>query len=135
MNILVIDGQGGKMGRELIEELLLRMKDADITAVGTNSVATMAMMKGGAVKAATGENAVVVGCKSADVIAGPIGILCADALLGEITPKMAKAVGQSSALKVLIPVKKCGIAVAGSPNQPLSELIKDAADKVLDALK
>jgi len=135
MNVLVIDGQGGRIGKQLVEELLLYMPKDEISAVGTNSIATAAMIKGGAVKAATGENAVIVGCRTADVIIGPIGILSADALLGEITPKMAKAVGQSKADKILIPVNKCGIAVAGTINMSLSDLIKDAVNKAMELQK
>lgn len=93
MNILVIDAQGGGIGRQLVAELLRRMPSAEITAVGTNSAATAAMLKAGAHHAATGENAVVVGCRRADVIVGPIGIVIADSLWGEVTPKMAVAVG------------------------------------------
>ncbi len=132
MNVLVIDGQGGGMGRQLIEALCLRLPKAELIAVGTNSIATASMIKGGAIKAATGENAVIVGCRNADIIIGPIGIISADSLLGEITPQMAKAVGQSRATKILIPINKCGIIVAGGVNAPLSALIKDAVDKVVE---
>ena len=134
MNILVIDGQGGGMGRQLVDALFLQLPEADITAVGTNSIATSAMIKGGAKKAATGENAVIVGCRNADIIIGPIGILSADSLLGEITAEMANAIGQSAATKILIPVNKCGIIVAGVANVPLSALIKDAVDKAIEII-
>ena len=87
MEILVIDGQGGGLGRQLVAAVKKAVPQAVVTAIGTNSAATSAMLKAGADRAATGENAVVVGCRRADVILGPIGIVMADALLGEITPK------------------------------------------------
>ena len=95
MNILIIDAQGGGIGKQLVASVRKNLPDADITAVGTNTVATTAMLKAGADRGATGENAVVVNCRRADVIIGPIGIVIADALLGEITPLMAAAVAQS----------------------------------------
>ena len=104
--ILIIDGQGGRIGSQLIEALRERIKDAEITAVGTNSIATANMLKASPDSAATGENPVIVACRKADVIAGPVGIVIADSLGGEVTPKMAKAVGQSNAARVLIPVNR-----------------------------
>ena len=112
MKILIVDGQGGGIGRQLVEALR-REGERDITCVGTNAIATSAMLRAGATRAATGENAVVVACREAEVIAGPVGIVIADALLGEVTPRMAAAVGQSRARKVLIPVNQCGNFVAG----------------------
>ena len=103
MHVLIIDAQGGGIGRQLVAAIRQTIPEAVITAVGTNSVATSAMRKAGAHDAATGENAVVVACRKADVIVGPIGIVIADSLLGEITPVMATAVGQSSAKRILIP--------------------------------
>ena len=105
MEILVIDGQGGGLGRQLVAAVKKAVPQAVVTAIGTNSAATSAMLKAGADRAATGENAVVVGCRRADVILGPIGIVMADALLGEITPAMAQAVAQSDARRILIPAK------------------------------
>jgi hypothetical protein len=101
--------------------------------VGTNTVATAAMRKAGADRAATGENAVIVGCRTADVIMGPIGIVIADALLGEITPAMAAAVGQSRAKRVLIPVNHCDNIVVGVPDLNLSRLIRMAVDELGEA--
>jgi len=134
MNILIIDGQGGKLGRELVESIRTKFPDAVITAVGTNCTATLAMMKGGATHAATGENAAIVACRKADVIVGPIGIVIADSLFGEITPAMAVAVGQSPANKILIPVNKCENIVAGIRNVSLSALLSDALDKISEIL-
>ena len=105
--VLVIDGQGGGLGRQLVSALAAACPEAELTAVGTNSLAANAMLKAGASRAATGENAVVVNCRRADVIVGPIGIVIADALLGEITPAMAAAVCQSGARRVLVPINHC----------------------------
>ena len=130
MKVLVIDGQGGGLGRQLVAGLSVQCPEAQLTAVGTNSLATSAMHKAGAVRAATGENAVVVNCRHADVIVGPIGIVIADALLGEITPAMAAAVCQSSARRVLVPINHCENYVVGVPEQPVSQLVSAAAQKV-----
>lgn len=131
MQVMVIDAQGGGIGRQLIAALKQAASDLQIIAVGTNSAATAAMLKAGADKAATGENAVVVNARRADVIAGPIGIVVADSLLGEITPAMAAAVGQSSAHRILIPVSHCDTSVAGMPELPMGTLIQSAAEMIL----
>lgn len=128
--VLVIDGQGGGLGRQLVSALAAACPEAELTAVGTNSLAANAMLKAGASRAATGENAVVVNCRHADVIVGPIGIVIADALLGEITPAMAAAVCQSGAKRVLVPINHCENYVAGVPDQPVSQLVAAAAQKV-----
>ena len=130
MEILVIDGQGGGLGRQLVAAVKKAVPQAVVTAIGTNSAATSAMLKAGADRAATGENAVVVGCRRADVILGPIGIVIADALLGEITPAMAAAVCQSPARRVLVPINHCENIVVGVPDQPLGQLVAAAAQKV-----
>lgn len=128
--VLVIDGQGGGLGRQLVSALAAACPEAELTAVGTNSLAANAMLKAGASRAATGENAVVVSCRHADVIVGPIGIVIADALLGEITPAMAAAVCQSGAKRVLVPINHCENYVVGVPDQPVSQLVAAAAQKV-----
>jgi hypothetical protein len=130
LNILVIDGQGGRIGKQIIEGLKQTDIEADITAVGTNSIATSTMLKAGAEAAATGENAVIVSCRHADIIAGPVGIVIADSLLGEITPAMAVAVGQSGAVKFLIPVNQCNNNILGVENLSTGALIKDLIDKI-----
>ena len=130
MKILVIDGQGGKMGAALTDQIKKNMPDVEVVAVGTNSLATSAMLRAGADAAATGENPVVVNCTWADVIVGPIGIVIADALLGEITPVMAAAVCQSSATRVLIPVNHCENYIVGVPDQPIGSLVAAAVQKV-----
>ena len=130
VKVLVIDGQGGGLGRQLVAALSAQCPDIRLTAVGTNSLAANAMLKAGAQRAATGENAVVVNSRRADIIVGPIGIVIADALLGEITPAMATAVCQSNATRVLIPVNHCENYIVGVPDQPISSLVAAAVQKV-----
>jgi threonine/homoserine efflux transporter RhtA len=114
MNILVIDGQGGRLGRKLLESIRKTCPEAHITAVGTNSMATEYMMNSNcANQLATGENAVIVACRSAQIIVGPFGIATADAMMGEISPAMANAVASSAAYRVLIPMNLCNTYVAG----------------------
>lgn len=134
MNILIIDAQGGGVGRQLVLAIRARFPNADITAVGTNAAATSAMMKAGASRAATGENAVVVCSRRADVIVGAIGIVIADAMLGEITPRMAAAVAQSGAKRILLPVSHCDNIVAGVAGQTVARLV-DAAVQELEKLQ
>lgn len=134
-NILVIDGQGGRIGREIIERLKTECPNACITAVGTNSMATAAMLKGGADQAATGENAVMVNAAAADILIGPVGIVVADALLGEITPAMAAAVGRSRALKLLIPVNQCNNIIVGVGKLSVKAMLDDVIDRVKDAIE
>ncbi len=128
--ILVIDGQGGQMGSQIIREILSRFDGVHIMAVGTNATAAAAMLKAGAAQAASGENPVIVACRRADVIIGPIGIVIADALLGEVTARMAAAVGQADAIRLLIPVNRCENIVAGVSNLSVSQLIADAMAKL-----
>ncbi len=130
MNILIIDAQGGGLGKQLVANIKESFPLCDITAVGTNNTATAAMLKAGATNAATGENAVIVGCRKADIIIGPIGIVIADALLGEITPAMAVAVGQSAAKRILIPVNHCDNIIAGVPDLSVGRLIQNVMDKI-----
>ena len=130
MNILVIDAQGGGIGKQLVSAIKDNISGAVVTAVGTNSIATSAMIKAGADKAATGENAVVVNSRKADVIVGPIGIVIADALLGEITANMAIAVSTSNAKRILIPVSHCDNIVAGAVNMNVSSLIQSAISEL-----
>lgn len=130
MNILVVDAQGGGIGRQLTAALKQNIPKAVVTAVGTNSMATSVMLKEGADHAATGENAVVVGARNADVIVGPVGIVIADSLFGEITSAMATAIGQSRAKRILIPVSHCDNMVAGVREASISSLVQDAVEKV-----
>ncbi len=129
-NILIIDGQGGKIGKQLIEAIKARLKNVEITAIGTNGIATSNMIKGGADNAATGENPVVVCSRSADIIIGPLGIIMADSLLGEVTAKMALAVSQSKATRILLPFNRCGNIIVGVPDLSLTALIASTVDTV-----
>jgi hypothetical protein len=125
-NVLIIDGQGGKIGKLLIEEIKKSLPELNIIAIGTNSIATSNMIKGGAQQAATGENPVITACRYVDVIIGPIGIVIADSLMGEVTPAMAVAVGQSRAAKILIPMNKCDKMIVGAKNMPAAEMVEEA---------
>lgn len=130
MNILIVDAQGGGVGKQLVAAVKEAVSEANIIAVGANSMATSQMLKAGADEAATGENPVVVACRKADVIMGPIGIVIADSMNGEITPKMATAIGQSEAKKILIPLNTCNNIVVGVENKNLKILINDAVDYI-----
>lgn len=126
MRLLVIDAQGGGIGRQVVSAVKSKFPAMEITAVGTNGTASSAMLKAGADHAATGENAVIVGCRRADVIIGPIGIVIADSLHGEITPAMAVAVGQSMARRILIPVNQCDNLVVGVSDYSVGRLVEAA---------
>ena len=130
MEILVVDGQGGRIGQQLVRAIKARWPELRVLAVGTNSMATAAMLKGGADQGATGENALLVACRRAEIILGPLGIVIADALLGEISPAMALAVGQSPAKKILIPMNQCDNIVAGVAELPVGKLLESALAKL-----
>ena len=130
MNILVIDAQGGGIGKQIVSALKKRYPEQYITAVGTNSLATSSMLKAGADTAATGENPVIVCSRRADVILGPVGIVIADALLGEITAAMAAAVGQSPAKRILVPVNHCDNYIVGVTDLSMAKLIEGVVVEV-----
>ncbi len=130
MTVLVIDAQGGGIGRQLVSSVRQELPEATVLAVGTNSAATAAMLKAGAHQAATGENAVAVACRRADVIVAPIGAVIADSMLGEITPKMAAAVARSDAKRVLIPFNHCDNIIVGVADFSPSALIKMAVEEI-----
>ena len=132
--IIVIDGQGGKIGSLLVARLKTETGQAVIIAIGTNSIATSAMLKAGADFGATGENPVLVNCRDADIIVGPIGIVISDSLHGEITPAMAVAIGQSNAIKVLLPINRCNHTIVGCRDLPIPELIETAIKHILSIL-
>ena len=132
MYILVIDAQGGGIGRQLVSEIKSRKADLTVHAVGTNASATQAMLKAGADLCATGENAVIVGCRRADVIIGPIGIAIADSMLGEVTPAMALAVGQADADRILIPFQHCGSKIIGVSESNTGRLISEAVNTLFE---
>ena len=130
MKVVVIDGQGGNIGKRIVEEIKASGIQSEVMAIGTNSTATAAMMKGGADIGATGENPVVLASRDADVIIGPIGIIMADSMYGEITPKMAESVGASKARKILIPINKCVVVAGVDENMTISDYIKLAVSRI-----
>ena len=132
MKIMVMDGQGGGVGRSLVEEIHGRYPDAELIVVGTNATATSNMMRGGTAIGATGENAVIYNSSRVDVIVGPIGIVIANAMLGEITPRMAEAVGSSEAKILLIPMSRCNAQVVGVADKKLGDYIKEAVEKIAE---
>ncbi len=131
MKIVIIDGKGGKMGSAVVDRLAKeKMSDWEIFAIGTNGVATSAMLKAGADFGATGENPVIVASRDADFIVAPIGIVIADSLLGEVTPTMAVAVGQSKAYKIFLPVNRCNHYIAGIKDSSITEYIEEIAEQI-----
>ena len=128
--IVVIDGQGGRMGKTVIEQLLKRLPNLEIYGIGTNSIATAALLKAGAAHGATGENPILVNSADADIIIGPIGIVIPNSLLGEITPSIAVAIGSSRAYKILIPVNRCNHFIAGCQEATLTSYIAIVCDEV-----
>lgn len=135
MKIVVIDGQGGRLGQLLVGAVRDRLPQARILALGTNSVATAAMLRAGADLGATGENPVVRGVADADGVLGPVGVVVANAILGEVTPAMAEAVGGCRAKKFLIPMNSCGVIVAGVEELPLPAYVARAVEDLAAELK
>ena len=131
MKIAVIDGQGGGVGKIIVERLVKEFgKQIHIMVLGTNSIATSLILKAGANEGATGANSIVYNASKVDVILGPIGIISANSLLGELTPEMARAISESSALKILIPINRCNIKVAGVENKAIQQYVEDAIELV-----
>ncbi|MCI5810433.1 MAG: DUF3842 family protein [Clostridiales bacterium] len=138
MKVVVIDGQGGRIGKLVVEQLMQTGLFDDgkhtLIAVGTNTVATAAMLKAGAPLGATGENPAAVNCAGADVIIGPVGIIAANSLLGEVTPRMAYAAAASRARKILIPAGRCSISIAGAAEIPLGDCVQAAVAETVRVL-
>lgn len=130
MKIMVMDGQGGGVGRSLVEGIHAKYPEAELIAVGTNAAATSNMMRGGASIGATGENAVIYNSRHVNVIVGPIGIVVANAMMGEITPKMAEAVSSGGARVLLVPMGRCHVRVMGVEDRKLGEYIREAVDSL-----
>ncbi len=138
MKVVVIDGQGGRIGKLIVEKLVksgaFDGETHELIAIGTNTIATAAMLKAGAPLGATGDNPAAVNCADADVVVGPIGIIAANALLGEVTPKMAFAVAACRARKLLIPTGRCNIAVPGMGNTSIADCVQAAVENILQEL-
>ena len=130
MKIIVIDGQGGGVGKQLVEKLKAKLPDQPVLALGTNAMATAGMLKAGADQGATGESAIVYNCRDADIILGPIGIVLAYSMLGELSPAMVQAVGESRAARILIPIGKCRTKIAGLGEVSLGAAIESAVSEV-----
>ena len=135
MKIVVLDAQGGGLGRMLTEQLKKALPDQAVLAVGTNAAATANMLKGGADQASTGENAVRVNARDADLILAPIGMLLCDGMMGEVTAAMALAIGRSAAHKILIPTTRCGVHIAGTETRPMAELVSLAVAEAAEFAK
>ena len=134
MKIVIIDGQGGRLGKMLVEGVRARLPQASIYAIGTNALATAAMLKAGADFGATGENPVIRAVADADGVLGPVGIVVANAILGEVTPAMAQAVGSCRGKKYLVPMNSCGVIVAGVAEKSLSAYVADAVEDLMREL-
>jgi NAD(P)-dependent dehydrogenase (short-subunit alcohol dehydrogenase family) len=124
MKVAVIDGQGGGIGKLITEKLRKALGERiDIMALGTNAMATAAMLKAGANEGASGENAVCISVKKVDVILGPVSILLANSMLGEVTPRMATAIAEADAEKILIPLNRSRVIIVGLYGEPLPHLV------------
>ena len=134
MNIMVVDSQGGGLGKQLVSTIKKKYPQLHIQAVGTNVLATSAMLKAGADEAATGENSIAAVSRKADIIIGPVGMVIADSMLGEITPRMAAAIAQSSARRIMIPFNNCDNYIAGVTSLSTGQLIEDAMKKLEEYL-
>ncbi len=132
MKIVIVDGQGGRLGKLLVEGVKARLPQAQVYALGTNSIATATMLKAGADYGATGENPVIRGVMDADAVLGPVGIVVAHAILGEVTPAMAEAVGGCRAKKFLIPMNSCGVVIAGIKEQTLPIYVAQAVEQMIE---
>ena len=135
MKIAVIDGQGGRIGQMIVNAIKKEGLACTVRAIGTNSMATAAMLKAGADEGATGENPVIVACRQVNIIIGPLGLLVADGLLGEITPAMAAAIGQSEATKLLLPLNLCNNIVVGTQSMSVSNLISETVNPLKNLLQ
>ncbi len=136
MKIAVIDGQGGGIGKAIVEKMRKELpEDIEIVALGTNALAAALMMKAGANEGASGENAIAINAMRVDIIVGTIGIIAANSMMGELTPLMAKAIAESPAKKILIPMNRCNIEVVGGKGEPLPHQIENVIKAIKNYIK
>ena len=135
INVAVVDGQGGGIGRAIVEKVKKAFPELNVIALGTNAVATGQMLKAGADEGATGENAIIHNMQHVDIVLGVIGILTANSMMGELSPAMASAIGGSHTFKILLPINRCHIHVVSVGDVPLGEHIDNAKDALDDYLK
>jgi len=135
MKVLVIDGQGGGVGKALVSQLRKTLPEQEVLALGTNALATAAMLKAGATAGATGEHAIIWQCRDAGLILGAAGILIAGAMMGEVSPGISLAIAQSPAVKVLIPSERCGVLIAGTVKLTLDEAVADCLQKAAEIIR
>ncbi len=135
MKILVIDGQGGGIGKALVTKLVKALPDLPIVALGTNALATASMLKAGAAHGATGEHAIIWQSRDAGIILGVTGLLVTGAMMGEISPAISSAIGQSTAAKILIPSERCGLKIVGGRQASLDEALNECVDEVRKLVK
>ena len=129
MKLVVVDGQGGRLGKMLVEAVKARLPRAEVWAIGTNSIATATMLRAGADCGATGENPVIRAVRDADAVLGPVGVVVAHAILGEVTPAMAEAIGGCQGRKFLVPMNSCGVVVAGTRDMGLAAYVDSAVEQ------
>jgi hypothetical protein len=133
--IAVIDGQGGGIGSVIIKRLREALgEEVEVIALGTNAMGTGAMLKAGANKGASGENAILQTVRSVDIITGAIGVILANSMMGELTPKMAEAIASSPAVKYLLPLKTSNLEIIGSPKEPLPHLVDQLIKRIQEAI-
>jgi hypothetical protein len=136
MIAMIMDGQGGGIGSAIIKGIREKIsEDLDILALGTNSIATSRMMKAGANRGATGENAILYTSPKVDFIIGPLAIIMPNAMMGEITPGMAEAVSSSEAKKILIPLTQERVEIVGIAGEPLPHLVDQVVGIVKEMYK
>ena len=135
MTVVVLDGQGGGIGRALVAAIApLLPEGTELLCVGTNAMATAAMLKAGAQRGATGENSVRWAAEHADVLVAPIALVLKDSMMGEVTGDMAACVGESRAKKILVPTQRCNAYVAGVSDMSMQQLVEDAAQQAVKAI-